>query len=272
MKTTKPLSLITVTLNNLQGLKKTWESVGHQTEQDFEWLVIDGGSNDDSLSFLQEISANFISESDNGLYDAMNKGVKHCDGAYILFLNAGDALYSEQTADIILKHLKSDADFYYGDSAEQSGGQIYLRPARAPHFGKNGMFTSHQAMIYKRDLLKDMVFDGKTYPISADYALTCEYLKRAKTIDAINAPLCLAESGGISQQNALTGRLEQFRIRKRLGISNPLENSATFIKQSGAWMMRALVPALYWRMRCAGNTSSGSWQTHSPHARPESQA
>lgn len=85
-------SIITVTLNNLPGLRKTRDSVTAQQFQDFEWLVVDGGSSDGSVEFLQDCTANFTSAPDKGPFDAMNKGLERARGQYLLFLNAGDTL------------------------------------------------------------------------------------------------------------------------------------------------------------------------------------
>ena len=87
------LSIITVNLNNLEGLKKTYESVVCQTFTDYEWLVIDGGSTDGSREFIEEHQDKFAywcSEPDKGIYNAMNKGIVRAKGEYLNFMNSGD--------------------------------------------------------------------------------------------------------------------------------------------------------------------------------------
>lgn len=89
------ISIITVNYNNVSGLKKTIESVLCQTFKDYEFLIIDGGSNDGSKEFLESNTSKidfWLSEKDNGVYDAMNKGILHSNGEYLLFLNSGDFL------------------------------------------------------------------------------------------------------------------------------------------------------------------------------------
>ena len=86
------LSVITINYNNASGLKKTLKSVVTQKNIDFEYLVIDGGSKDESLALIHENENHinyWVSESDSGIYNAMNKGIKKAQGEYCLFLNSG---------------------------------------------------------------------------------------------------------------------------------------------------------------------------------------
>jgi glycosyltransferase involved in cell wall biosynthesis len=92
------LSIITVNFNNLDGLKRTIESVVNQTWQEFEYIVIDGGSTDGSVRYIESKSEKidyWINEKDNGVYNAMNKGIAKAKGDYLLFLNSGDHLYND---------------------------------------------------------------------------------------------------------------------------------------------------------------------------------
>lgn len=112
------LSIITINYNNLEGLKKTVESVVNQTWKELEYIVIDGGSTDGSATYIESQKEYFyywVSESDSGIYNAMNKGIKVATGEYLLFLNSGDVLYNN---DVLLETKKSlllDMDIVYGD-------------------------------------------------------------------------------------------------------------------------------------------------------------
>lgn len=89
------LSIITINYNNLEGLKRTLESVISQTWQEFEYIVIDGGSDDGSAEYIRSHSDKidyWVSEPDKGIYNAMNKGIAKANGEYLLFLNSGDYL------------------------------------------------------------------------------------------------------------------------------------------------------------------------------------
>jgi glycosyltransferase involved in cell wall biosynthesis len=92
------LSIITINYDNLEGLKRTVESVINQTWQEFEYIVIDGDSRDGSKAYIESKSANidyWVSEPDNGIYNAMNKGILKANGEYLLFLNSGDHFFND---------------------------------------------------------------------------------------------------------------------------------------------------------------------------------
>lgn len=232
-------SIVTVTLNNPAGLQKTAESIGCQDCQDIEWIVIDGGSDEVGLAPLAcNPPAILVREQDLGIYDAMNKGIAHASGDYTLFLNAGDAL---ATPDVLSRIASVQADFIYGDSFE--GG--FYKPARAHERIKLGMFTHHQAMFYRTDLLKTLRF-SLSYPIAADYDLTIRFLEKAKDVHHLACPLCLYETGGVSQIKAAQGRREQFDIRKENQVCGGLENRAIMFAQKALWFIRCSMPRLYW--------------------------
>lgn len=112
------LSIITVNLNNLEGLKKTYDSVVCQTFTDYEWLVIDGGSTDGSREFIEQHQDKFAywcSEPDKGIFNAMNKGIVRAKGEYLNFMNSGDCFACEETvAEVFGKN--RTADILYGYS------------------------------------------------------------------------------------------------------------------------------------------------------------
>ena len=104
------LSIITVNLNNKDGLQKTINSIIFQTIKNFEWIVIDGGSTDGSKELIEANKNHityWVSEQDSGIYDAMNKGIKKAKGDYLLFINSGDYLCSNDTVERII----SDKNF-----------------------------------------------------------------------------------------------------------------------------------------------------------------
>jgi glycosyltransferase involved in cell wall biosynthesis len=111
------LSIITINYNNLEGLKRTYESVVSQTCQDFEWIIIDGGSTDGSKDFIEEHQAQFAywcSEPDKGIYNAMNKGIVKATGEYLQFLNSGDNLVDDKVIEEFLA-LGWEEDVVSGD-------------------------------------------------------------------------------------------------------------------------------------------------------------
>lgn len=115
------LTIITINYNNASGLHKTMQSVFSQTSQEFEYIVIDGGSSDDSKNIITQYAdkANFtfrwISEKDNGIYHAMNKGIQLAQGEYIQFINSGDCLANDSVTDNMLNALTEETTIFYGN-------------------------------------------------------------------------------------------------------------------------------------------------------------
>lgn len=106
----KKLTIITINYNNLEGLRRTVESVVNQTWQELEYIVIDGGSIDGSAAYIESQNENidyWVSEPDNGIYNALNKGVQKATGEYLLFLNSGDHFYSDKVLANNVHHLSN---------------------------------------------------------------------------------------------------------------------------------------------------------------------
>jgi glycosyltransferase involved in cell wall biosynthesis len=111
------ISIITINLNDLKGLQKTFHSIQNQCYSDFEHLVIDGDSDDGSKEFIKANSHKISfssSEPDRGVYDAMNKGISRSRGSYLLFLNSGDSFLNENSLQILLDSSNGE-DLIYGD-------------------------------------------------------------------------------------------------------------------------------------------------------------
>ena len=112
------LSVITINLNNATGLLKTMRSVLSQTFNDFEYIIVDGESSDNSVDLIKEFNTKFqnlywISEPDSGIFNAMNKGINLSKGKYLLFLNSGDFLSDQNTLEQVFSN-KRNADILCG--------------------------------------------------------------------------------------------------------------------------------------------------------------
>ena len=117
------LSIITINYNNSIGLRKTIESVVSQTDNTFEYIIVDGGSSDGSVDIIKQYAdkiSQWVSERDGGIYNAMNKGVRMAHGEYIMFLNSGDILYDNNVIGHVLPKLK--ADICVGNLVSDKGG------------------------------------------------------------------------------------------------------------------------------------------------------
>lgn len=258
-------SVITVTRNHLDGLKRTRESLRAQGCKDYEWVVIDGASSDGTVGYLHEAfpltptlspvgrgsPSNartgegvviWISEPDRGIYDAMNKGIERARGDYLIFMNAGDVFAAPDVLEKLAVY--KDANFIYGDARE---GSAY-KHARTHNKIAYGMFTHHQSMIYSRALIGNLRYDTN-YKIAADYKFTVEFLRRAQKISCMPLPVCIFEPGGISQQKVRLGRNEQYTVRRELKVCSNVKNIFIYAVQTVAMFARRVMPGLYWRFR-----------------------
>jgi glycosyltransferase involved in cell wall biosynthesis len=167
------LSIITINLNNSDGIRKTIESVVNQTFTDYEFVVIDGGSTDGSVDVIKEYKekiAYWISEPDKGIYNAMNKGILHAGGEYLQFLNSGDCLHDENTLAIVFEKPRT-ADIIYGhlNNVYEKGNRVHKVPEECQisliYFFNNTL--AHPSVFFARRLFENGMYD-ETYRIGAD--------------------------------------------------------------------------------------------------------
>jgi glycosyltransferase involved in cell wall biosynthesis len=173
---TKPLiSVITINYNNLEGLKKTTSSVLEQTWQEFEYIIIDGGSTDGSKEYLEDISNSieyWISEPDSGVYNAMNKGIRVSNGEYLLFLNSGDWLFNHKVLDKVKDNL-FNCDALYGNMLKVFPDKTLLdkgvngNELTFKTFGEGNL--NHQATFISKKLFKKYGLYDENLKIVADW-------------------------------------------------------------------------------------------------------
>ncbi len=168
------LTIITVCYEIENEIHKTCKSIVDQTATDFEWLVIDGGSKDNTLSILKKYENKInllVSEKDRGIYDAMNKGIKLAKGEYVIFMNGGDAFADNE---VLLKfnNTKDKKEVNYGMCRELRENDIsfitdYPEKLNLEYFlGSN---ISHQSTFIKRGLFNKYGYYDLKYRIIADY-------------------------------------------------------------------------------------------------------
>jgi glycosyltransferase involved in cell wall biosynthesis len=176
------LSIITINYNNAEGLRKTMESVLKQTYHDFEYIIVDGASTDGSVDVVREyenqlhithsaIHLLWSSEKDNGIYDAMNRGIRKAKGEYTLMLNSGDFFVDEYVLERIIPELDG-TDIVQGNVIEEYPDKVI----RNRGYGKsdidffdvmNGYFL-HQASFIHIDTLKKYGYYDESYKKGAD--------------------------------------------------------------------------------------------------------
>ncbi len=195
------LSIITVNLNNRDGLKRTIDSVVSQSFSDFEWVVIDGGSTDGSKELIEQHKEHFAywcSEPDKGVYCAMNKGIEHAKGEWLQFLNSGDCLYEPTT----LEHVfvpSHKSDIIYGNASVQINGKYTIRtyPSKLSLSYLINHPINHQASFYKRTLYINNKFDEQ-YTVISDYLFLLELAISGKVFEYVNITIASSQEGGLS--------------------------------------------------------------------------
>jgi glycosyltransferase involved in cell wall biosynthesis len=163
------ISVITINYNNLDGLKKTFESVVNQNFKDFEYIVIDGNSTDGAKKYLENNSSYlnyWVSEPDKGIYNAMNKGIDKATGDYLLFLNSGDYFINENVLEKSIHHKDFVGDIIYGDLMLKSG--IWPAPDKLSPFFFVKDALPHQSTFFKKDVFEKMGLYDENYKIVSD--------------------------------------------------------------------------------------------------------
>ena len=209
------LTIITINYNNREGLARTIASVRNQTFNDYEWIVIDGGSTDGSCDLIEdnkELFAYWCSEPDKGIYDAINKGIAHASGQYISCMNSGDEYFSSDTLQKVFAAPLS-SDIVYGDWYQVYPDRKVL--CSMPYPLDFSIFyyhnICHQAMFVRTAALQEKGFDQSYGPV-ADYARWMEMLFSGATFQKIDTIVCCYDMTGVSSQGE-AGNDECQRIR-----------------------------------------------------------
>ncbi|NMH86354.1 glycosyltransferase family 2 protein [Flavivirga algicola] len=167
------LSIITVNYNNYNGLKRTIESISSQNVSDFEFIIIDGNSTDESVALIKESSmyiSNWISEPDNGIYQAMNKGVSMAKGEYLLFLNSGDHLFESNIISTSLDHLKGDDFICFDIECVLSNDSCIKKHPDNLDFSYLFSDTfAHQSTFIKRNVFEKVGYYDESLKIVSDW-------------------------------------------------------------------------------------------------------
>ena len=226
----KTISIITVTFNAADTIKRTLDSIAAQTCRDFEHVIIDGGSTDGTMEAVNAykdgnpgIQVVAVSESDKGLYDAMNKGLKRATGEYVCFLNAGDKFHQPQTLQHIVEKIAASSSkpaVVYGetDIVDADGRFLRHRRLQAPEkltwkSFRKGMLVCHQSFYALRTIAPD--YDLQ-YRFSADFDWCVRVMRQAEqdNMMLLNMGEVLTDylAEGMTTQNHKASLKERFNI------------------------------------------------------------
>jgi glycosyltransferase involved in cell wall biosynthesis len=226
------LSIITINYNNAEGLRKTLASVVMQTYTDFEHVIVDGASTDNSVEIIKQyekealskgIKVTWISKKDNGIYNAMNKGIKMASGDYIEILNSGDCLASDTVVNDMLSALndKDYPEILYGNMLKTVDWETYQRD----NCGANSEYTpnsflyfyngtlNHDCAYIKRLLFDQLGYYNENMKICSDW----EWYVRAIVLGNVqpvyvNIDVTIFDDGGISETNLALPNAERRKV------------------------------------------------------------
>lgn len=199
------LSIITINYNNAPGLQDTVESVIRQTFTDFEYLIIDGGSSDESIDVIKKYESKidyWISEKDRGVYHAMNKGIVKAKGDYLLMLNSGDCLINNNVLNLVFGSGVNNEDILYGNVDWQKNNQYFTQSVFPPLL-TFGFFWNkslgHQAAFIKKTVHeKTGLYDESSKVISDWKFFVLAVCKYEASYKHVGATLALCDCTGLS--------------------------------------------------------------------------
>ena len=174
------LSIITINYNNYLGLERTIKSVLFQTNMNYEFIIIDGGSTDGSVEVIkkyEEMISYWISEQDHGIYHAMNKGVIHAHGDYCVFMNSGDCFYDEHVLDNVFNDVNAE-DVIVGKVSIDNKDSIISPPPLQNELTLYHLYSGaipHQGAFIKTELLRKYPYD-ENLRISSDWKFFVQVL------------------------------------------------------------------------------------------------
>lgn len=216
------LSIITVNLNNHDGLQRTINSVVSQTFRDFEWIVVDGGSTDGSKKLIERYSSHiayWVSEPDAGIYNAMNKGIRVAHGDYLLFLNSGDWLCnSEVLSNVFQKEHTAEIIYGYMVRGSLNGEPCHAAMMKPVLYWYDfiGNSLPHQASFIARKAFDKYGLYDESYKIAADtkfFIIAIVWNKAS--YEFVPMKIAVFEGGGIST-NKLMREERDIRLSKEM--------------------------------------------------------
>lgn len=192
------VSIVTICRNDANGLKKTINSVRKQTYRDIEYIVTDGASTDSTIDVIKanlDIIDSWISEPDNGIYNAMNKSVCRCTGEYVIFMNSGDCFYNSEVIDNVFS-LNLTEDVLYGDVCFEKVQSANKELKTLQDFFCKSPFC-HQGVFTRLESIKQEGFD-ENLKIVADWAMFTTLFMKGRSFRYVPYVVAKCQAAGLS--------------------------------------------------------------------------
>ena len=211
------ITIITVAYNAISTIEQTILSVINQTYPNIEYIIIDGGSTDGTIDIIKKYESRityWISESDKGIYDAMNKGIKSANGEWINFMNCGDTFYSNNVIIDVFKQARLTSDIIYGDTNIMLSIGNFVKKASVVS-KNNYMPFGHQSSFSRTSLLKLFNFD-LNFKICADSNFFYEAYNNNYKFEYVDIIIANYEAeNGLSSERAIDLIYEKGKIEKK---------------------------------------------------------
>ena len=220
----KNISIITACLNAESTIERTINSITEQTYHNIEHIIIDGGSTDSTLDIINTHDKRityWISEKDGGIADAMNKGLAHANGDYILFIHADDYLINEHSLENIARHLDDEHDVYIYPVYFESEYSRKLSMNRGFSWHTNfKMGSCHQGQICSRKLFNRIGGFDSSFNIGMDYDFILRAYRAGASALSINKPHSVMSHNGISSRKCWAGQYERLNDERKAHYKN----------------------------------------------------
>ena len=220
------ISVITVVFNGDKYLEETILSVKNQSYKNIEFIIIDGGSTDNTINIIKKYESLidlWVSEPDEGIYFAMNKGANLAKGSFICFLNSSDGYFPSTIEDFALNLIETDFDYSFGPVIikNEIGEQIRiahpLEHERLFSRFYTPMPSPHSAVFIKRSFFMELGGYDTNFLLSADYDLLLKMIKKSKNIFYFSKPVGFFKLGGIS--SSINSHFENYKVMRKHGIN-----------------------------------------------------
>lgn len=230
------ISIITVAYNNKFGLEETIKSVISQSYKDFEFIIIDGGSNDGTKELLESYSTKidyWMSEPDKGIYNAMNKGIAKATGQYLIFMNSGDRFSSPDILEKIAPHFGNE-DIIYGNAyyeLEDRKKYEYRIPSKITVGSLLKEPICHQSAFFRKELFEKYGLYDEKNKIASDWTFMMDiFIHHNISQKYINEFISIFEKTGISNTNTDLSFSEQRRYLAE-NVSDEIQNMAKYFDE-----------------------------------------
>lgn len=219
------ISIVTICYNVANDLAKTLASVRSQTYQNVEYIIIDGGSKDNTLEIINEnadVITKYISEPDKGIYDAMNKGISLCSGNWVSFMNAGDEFADDRVLERVFegKEYAKDIKVLYGNIKLYYPGQGLIRRDYSKYTQDEiAIMICHQSSFIEGDIIRRLRYDLK-YKIASDINTFYKIYKEGWRFQYLSMDIAKFEAvGGVSSKKMIALSSEIYEITDRSRFS-----------------------------------------------------